>query len=215
MTTSLTWLSQGTNKNRSALRAEVVARGFDYLPASRIDSWLQDAVSHVVAQERWHFTKVSITVNSSTTGSIAGGGLIAVENVSIVRDGRSVELPFTARADLLASGADLLFPGEPTTWFIDRDTIRLWPVGDAQLSVSLFLRPLPMSADGSTSGLPAEFDEVLIDYAAMQGEKDRSEWGAVTALREHIAFRMAEFRELHAGEPTDQPRTVIVTQEWA
>ena len=72
----------------TAMRAEVVARGFDYLPTSRIDRFLNDAMHAIEDMERWSWL---LTVTTGTGPFFTITDLGRILSVMDTTNGNSLE----------------------------------------------------------------------------------------------------------------------------
>ena len=175
----------------SALRTEVLARGFDYLEdnTARVDRAINTAISKVCRQDAWPFLSASGSNDEVLTIGPHYGHPEDVRHDNLVLQRRT-------REELAAEGADLTREGSPHSYYLDEgDTITPYPIGTGVVSAVWRFRPSPLEGDDDLCVVPSDYSDVVIDCAVRELEKDRHNWQAVQALAVEFEVQIAEMRD--------------------
>ena len=117
--------------NLGEARAELGARGFDYVAAGRMNLMLNRAMTDLEDAYPWPWLKTAVTGAAPLT-------IADLKYVRSVYDDRQNEM-FGIDDD---DDIDITQTGTPINWWIDDTgtdtTLRVWPVGDATLTVSYY-----------------------------------------------------------------------------
>ena len=175
------------------LRAEVLARGFDYLDdtagATRLTRAINTAVSKVCRQDSWPFLQAT----GSGDGELAIGAFyhhpedVRCDNRPLLR---------RTRQELAREGADFTRTGCAHSYFVDDgDTIVPFPLDEGVISAVWRHRPDKLVNGDDVCIVPSDYDDVVIDAAVRELEKDRHNWSAVQALAVEFETQIAEMRD--------------------
>ena len=166
--------------NLAEARTELGARGFDYLSAGRMNFMLQRALVDFEDTYTWPWLKETVT----------GAAPLAIADLKYVRsvyDDRQNEMFGIDDDD------DIYIDqvGTPQNWWIDDTgtdpTLKVWPVGDATLTVAYYATDSTISADSDTPRMPARYHGTWIDLAVVRAYHDSDNFAAAQALRQQIA----------------------------
>lgn len=168
------------------MRTEVKARGFDEVGDARIDRWINRGLSRIYDRQSWPFlydiatgpAPLTITdlraVNSvrDTTNGVSLGW----QDIRAIRDG-----------DPGDDGA-----GEATSWYVDGETIAIYPASGATISVDYVKSGPDLVADDDETLLPARYDLLAVDAAVCEAYKDSDNLEAWQILRGDVDEQLAE-----------------------
>jgi hypothetical protein len=107
--------------NLGTMRTEVKARGYDYVPDSRINQWLNWALLEICRYMPWPFLETSVTGASPLTITDLGSILSVVGSLS------DVPLQAVDRRQVLISDDDLNETGNPAFFWLEGNTLNVWP----------------------------------------------------------------------------------------
>jgi hypothetical protein len=188
------------------LQDEVLAHGFGARYRPRVKVWLNEALGKLARQSSSAGLEVEVAVQVApgvTSYSIPG----LVSTVIDVRDPNGFHLTNVSRQDVdtfpVATGA----PGVYTI-FQGRLLIAPIPTTATQLTVRYRGRPSRMTFDSDVTGIPSEFEDLLVHYAlwhAYLGEDD-PEMGNVH--KQEWAEGVAEFRRDAQMEDESESRQI-------
>jgi hypothetical protein len=152
-----------------------MARGYDYLAASRCNNMLNRGLNDF--EDAWHWPWLTRV----TTGP-APLAIPDLRYILAVQNDNGVEMfGMTDNEDI-----DPTQPGTPTDWWIDESsgtpTIVAWPVGDVTLRVRYTSASAPLTADTDTPTLPVSFHQLWIDLAQIHAYKETDNYAAAAQL---------------------------------
>jgi hypothetical protein len=182
------------------IRAEVEARGYQYIPQERLDGWIRQAYEWVCAQEPWPFLETETT----------GAAPLTISNLSQVLwiGYDDVVLRGTDLRDIRDRDPDLDDTGDPTHWYLDGNTIKTWPTSDKTLYVRFIQKP-PTFTDVDEPLIPSAYQEVIIDGAVMRGLKDNDEYDTAQALQAGIDRDVQAMRDALMVRNYQNPQTLV------
>jgi hypothetical protein len=190
----------------TAMRAEVVARGFDYLSNARIDRFLNDAMHMIDDLEPW----VYLRNGAAGVSPVSIAGLGRVESVTDTTNGYA--LSFMPQAQILAEFGSLTLTGARPLFYYVRSTVSdyqvtAFPVSSVSLSVSYFAFNTDLSSGSDTPGMPDRFRYAIVEYAVAAACRDVSNYAeaqAASAAGDAVVARMREWNLLQQGAPNSQ-----------
>lgn len=156
-----------------SMRTEVKARGADYVPDARIDAWLNEAYYEICDWMPWPFLETEITGASPLTITDLG------QVLSVVNSLADYPLDYRDRRLVIHTDDDLSELGTPSEWWIDVNTIYVWP-GSATdtVTVRYIKTPTLLSASGDTPVLPTRWHFLITDGAVLRSLIDNDEYDA-------------------------------------
>jgi hypothetical protein len=169
--------------NLSEARAELSARGFDYLPAARQNLMLNDALQEI--EDFWEWPWLRKTVTGATPLQISD-----LKTVLKVYDSNHNEITGISDYDAFST----VDTGTPTNWWIDdtsgTPTLVAYPVGSVTLTVRYERDNTSLAADGDTPDVPDRYNRVWIDLAVALAYEDSDNFAAASAIRNRANQRL-------------------------
>lgn len=170
--------------------AEVMARGFDYLPASRILIMLNAAKN--TFEDQWAWPWLDQTVTGAAPLSVD-----RLKHVYYVQDtGRDTELTSLDVRSLAQDGTPLDQPGSPIHWWLngptgptETTTINTWPVGPATLEARVQAASPELALPADTPLIPVRHHPLWLDYAVVRGYHDSDNFTGAQMLQADIQMR--------------------------
>jgi len=171
--------------NLSEARAELSARGFDYLSAGRQNLMLNDALQEI--EDFWEWPWLTKTVTGATPLQISD-----LKAVLKVYDSNNNELTGLDDADPFST-ADT---GTPTNWWIDdtsgTPTIVAYPVGSATITVRYERDASDLTGDGSSPDIPSQYNRIWLDLAVALAYEDSDNFAAAAQIRNRAQLRLTQ-----------------------
>lgn len=169
----------------SELRQEVIDRGYDYVKTSRIDEFLRRAYREICAGRKWPFLE-TVSEGEPPLEFTDLGRIITVEAVD-----RKVLLQGVTRHWLLSHYPSLEDPGPGIYWYLEDQTLRVFPVDEGTIRVHYFKRPARLAADDEPL-IPEEWQYLMVDRAVVDCLKDDDEYEAAGRLRSEVRSGIEE-----------------------
>lgn len=153
--------------NLGELQAEVQARGFDYLSATRLNYFLNRAYHRFCEREAWPFLEDTETGTSPLT--IAD--LRAV--LSVVDSTNGYALSFEDIRTIRQDDPAITSTGSPYCWYQSAPTvISTYPTTSVSLNVRYLKVPEDLASSADTPIIPARYHYALVDLACAYGYRD-------------------------------------------
>lgn len=161
--------------NLGQIRAEVQARGYDYVAAARINDWIKQSYRLVCAMEPWSFLESEVTGAAPLTITDLSQVLYVVSGAQTLRamDYRDIRDQDPGLDDV----------GDPVSWYLKNNEINVWPTSNNEVWVRYLRTPPALSNDSATPLIPDAFQEILIDMAVVRGLKDNDEYEQASNLQ--------------------------------
>jgi hypothetical protein len=182
------------------IRAEVSARGYQYVTEARLNTWIRQAYEWVCAQEPWPFLETETTAAAPLTLSDLSQVLFVSHEDNILRG--------TDLRDIRDLDPSLTETGDPSRWYLDGDTIKVWPTGTPTIYVRYIRKP-PAYADNAEPLIPSAYQEVLIDGAVVRGLKDNDEYEQAAGLQGIVDNHIQAMRDGILSRNYQNPQTVV------
>ncbi len=196
--------------NFDELLAEFAARGFDYLPAARASRYVNQSYKSICQRAAWPFLE----------DTIEGTAPLAIEDfraaLSVVDTTTNSKLHPIDRRNLVQSvDPDLTTAGLPTYWYQeDRTTISVYPANTTD-TISVHYLKVPPTLSGSDAHLiPEEFEDLIIDGAAIKAYKDDDEFDSAASLGSFYNEGLREMMDALLSRNHDSPRFIIQTNTY-
>lgn len=185
-------------------QTELAARGFDYLPLSRMTIMLNDAKN--LLEDTWEYPWLLATVTGPAPLTITN-----LKYVLSVKTALGGELMGIDIRQLAQGNTDLAQAGEPAYWYLDADvnadsTLKTWPVSGIDLTVAFVVQSPELSAPGDFPMIPARYHSLWLDFAVVQAYQDSDNFIGAQSLqadcnaRVHALIERYETRNRqHAG----------------
>jgi hypothetical protein len=188
--------------NFSELKAELYARGTDYLSedaagVARAARWLNQGYREILNLHAWPF------LQATATGS-DGAGLVVVNDLRRIRfvtdasDGGDPgrKLKRVSLDDLVAEDdANLSLTGRPEYYYLDgTSTIKSYPQGGT-LRTYYIKRVDPMTGDSDEPVFDEEYHPLIVDLAMIRAYLDNDNFESAAALRNEVNLSLAAMGE--------------------
>lgn len=184
------------------LKAEVVARGFDYLPDARVARFVNDANHRINDLETWQYLQASASGAAPLTVSDLG----RVWSVYELAGKRP--LTYLDERDLRDAFTDLTTTGSPEWFYLTGGTVvNVFPVTSVSITVRYLKVQTDMSANGDVPLMPDRFRPAIVAYACAAAYRDvsNSEQAAVCEQEgDMVVRRMLEWNVLLPGMGGEQ-----------
>lgn len=187
--------------NLADARAELAARGFDYLLPGRMNIMLNDARN--AFEDVYPFPWLEAAVTGTAPLTIAD-----LKHVLFVQDTTNdtelLGLPVQQIAQL---GDDLALPGLPTHWWLDGlTTLNVWPVStSAQLLVRYVKESPELAGDLDTPLIPVRYHNTWVDLAVVRAYLDSDNFAAASALQQIANNDLAQISQRYATRNGQNP----------
>ncbi len=165
--------------NLGSARQELGERGFDYLSASRMTFFLNDALTELEDRYLWPWQKKTVT----------GTAPLVISDLKYVRS----VYDSTGNEVFGVDDDDDIYvaqTGAPQNWWIDdtggTTTLRAWPVGSVTWTVSYIATDAILSADSDTPSVPERYHGLWIDLAVIRAYRDSDNFAAAGALQQQV-----------------------------
>lgn len=161
---------------RAQIVQEIIDRGYNYVKPSRIGDFVDRAYGFICSRRSWPFLEQTL----EGTAPLEVASLRKVTSVVIVD--RQVTLQGASLEWLQTYYPDLTQTGPATFWYLDGDTIKVYPTSEEVLKVRVLKREAAL-ADGDEPLFSEEWQSLLIDLAVVECLKDDDEYEEAAALR--------------------------------
>lgn len=190
--------------NRGEIRTEVEARGYDYVPQTRLNLWIKQAYQYVCALEPWWFLE----------SSVSGQAPLTITDLS--------QVLYVAYGDVSLRGADwrdirdldpgLDDTGTPVMWYLEAQAIKTWPTSTETLNVRYIREPPELTSDSSTPLIPEAYHHILVDLAVISGLKDNDEYEQAQGLQAVVDRSVSDMRDQEMVRNYQNPTQIVQTR---
>lgn len=197
--------------NLAQAQAEVVSRGFDYLPSDRITLMLNDAKN--VFEDYWPWPWLQQVKRGPAPLAIVG-----LKHVLYVQDTDHDSELLGLHAPMLAqNGTPLDQPGTPEYWWLsgpagpdDTVTVNVWPVQAVALEAGVIAESPELVNSDDTPLIPARYHPIWIDLAVVSAYRDSDNFPAAGQLQATANTRLSGLVERY--ETVNRQHAVISAQ---
>lgn len=173
------------------LKAELAARGFDYLTNARQGQFVNRAYQELCAEEDWPFLEAT----TSGTAPLTISDLRTIE--SVVDSTNRVRLRPLDRRNIMDYDQDLTTSGTPVYYYLTAGTVlNTYPVSSTNtIAVRYWKVPAQLSTDGENPVVPLSWHQAIVDGAVMYAYQDSDNFEAASAMRDvwsEIKIRMQD-----------------------
>lgn len=184
--------------NLTALQAELTARGFDYLSATRLQQYLNFAAHEVDSYALWPYRLATSTTSNWTSASIALANADRVTNVAISSDGGTTWTELSPRTTEEFNVWEDKTSGPPAYYAVTYAatgglTLNLFPSNGTAFTVKAvyYKNFADMSAGTDTPTLPPQYHSTILDVAQRMAYRDADDHAAAEALQASIQRDLA------------------------
>jgi len=198
--------------NLAAIRAEVQARGYDYLSTARVNTFINMAQNEVCSYMPWPFLETSVGPSASPL-TISNLGWV----LSVVDSESDQSLSRADRRFILNEDADLSETGSPQVYWLEGNTVVVWPgSGTDTITVRYVQTPTDMSSDSDTSVIPTGFHDLLVLGAVAHAQMDNDDWQGYQFTRQVWQNRIDGMVQAVMGRDLGGPTLMTVTEpkDW-
>ena len=165
--------------DRSELIQEVVDRGYDFLSTARIGTFVDRSYQAICARFPWPFKEESVVVKAPHEFS-------DLDKILSVSDtAQEIELRGVDRRSLVSYTATLEESGEPECWFLENDTLKVFPESSNELSIRYLKVPAKL-AEAEEPLVPEAWQYLIVDGAVVYCLRDDDEYSEARALQADI-----------------------------
>jgi hypothetical protein len=187
------------------IRAEVRARGYDYLPDSRIDLWIQQTYLWVCSLYPWPFLETTASGPAPLT-------ITDLSQILHVSDGTQI-LDGRDQRDILDHDPGLTVAGTPAAWYLEGEDIHIWPADPATEIRVRYIREPAELVDNTSPLFPAAYHEILVDGAVLRGLKDNDEYDAASSLQGVLDMAVDGMKEAMLQRNYQNPTVMIQSRD--
>jgi hypothetical protein len=196
--------------NLAQARAELAARGFDYLSGARQNFMLNNARN--AFEDAWPFPWLESTITGAPPLLIPD-----LKHVRMVKDiATNRELLGLDFRQVAQEGTDLNLPGVPDYWWLEgpdpEAILHVWPVNDSPVEVWFMVESPELVNDLDEPLIPARYQPIWIDLAVVQAYKDSDNFPAAQALSADVNTRMYQVIERY--ETRNRQNGHYITMRW-
>jgi len=186
------------------MRQEVMDRGYKFINETRLTGFLQRAYQQICARELWPFLETTKEGNAPLE-------VADVRKVMSVRDvTNDVLLQGVSRNYLVHYYSDLTDTGKPSYWYLENNTIKVYPVSTIKLDVRYFKVPAELASEDEPL-IPKRFQYLVIDRAIVDCLRNGNDYdearGLMADYREGLGVMTADL--IHRN--LQDPRTILRT----
>ena len=187
------------------LTNEVVARGFDYLAPSRIETFVQRAYQKLEAKYVWPWRE-------ATKEGIAPFEIKDLRDIlSITNVTQERPLYGQTRQWLAERFPNLEESGLPLWWWLDNLTLRVFPLSTTEtISVRYAKKPEVLTAK-TEPAMPSEWHGLIVDLAVVECLKDNNETSEARELKEAAQADLLEMVAAELHRDNQSPRLITRT----
>jgi len=210
------------------LRASLQAKGYDKgfeagsgtASNASLDQALNAANRQVVGLRRWRFRENRGTLTATVDQAfVLISPLTRVAHVDAVRINFGTDfydLDFRTPQELRALEHVDRTSGRPEFYTVHAQEIRLYPIPDLAYTVSVDYvdYPAAMVADGDPSGVPIEYQDALVWYAARDIAHRQRDWSGAQAARDRYKEALVDMQREYAPRQRQTSNRVGQTGIW-
>lgn len=167
--------------NFGELKAELQARGFDYIPEARLGRWINRGYQRLCEENQWPFLRASTTGTADTPIEVSD--LRQIIEVIDTDNGRAISGE-DERA-IRRIDPNLTRYGNPEAWFLTNNEITVWPAEGSSASILVQYLKVPATLVSSTDTpiVPDRYHNLIVDAAVILALRDDEEWEQAAALK--------------------------------
>lgn len=193
--------------NLGTIRAEVQARGFDYLSTARCTTLINIAVNEICSYMPWPFMETSVGPSTSPL-TITDLGWV----LSVVDSQSDISLARSDRRSILGQDADLSETGTPVVYWLENNTITVWPGSSVDTVTVRYVKvPTDLSADADVPLIPTGFHDLIVHGTVLQAQLDNDMIQSYQITRQVWQTRIDQMVQAIMGRDLGGPTLMTVT----
>jgi hypothetical protein len=187
------------------LTNEVVGRGYDYEPTSRIESALQRHYQRLEARYVWPWRE-------ATKEGIPPLEIKDLRDVLSVQD-KTQERPIygQTRQWLVERFPNLEEEGNPLWWWLDNLTLRSFPVSKVDTFSVRYAKKPEALTEKTEPAMPSEWQYLIVDSAIVDLLKSNDEYSVARELKESVETDLLGMVAAEMQRNLQSPRTIVRT----
>lgn len=198
--------------NFEAMKAELAARGFDYMSSSRLELYLNDAyLLDICEEEDWHFLEQT----AEGTAPLEISDLRTVEYVIDVT--QELKLDPILRARLTDDlDVDLTTAGSPTVYYLtEGKVLNVYPANTSDTLAARYWRVAPRLSGTDTPLLPERFHSLILDGAVARAYEESDDYELAAAAKTRFDARYGRMRDALLYQQHDRPDDWVEVEDPA
>ena len=159
--------------NLGTIRAEVQARGYDYLSTARCTTLINMAQNEILSYMPWPFMETSVGPSASP---LTISNLDQILSVVAVDGNVKRELSQQDRRFILNLDPDLTQTGAPMAYWLEGNVVTVWPSSTTDnVTVRYIPVPTDLASDSDTPAIPTQFHDLIVLGAVFQAQMDNDD----------------------------------------
>lgn len=191
------------------LRTELAARGYDYLPTTRLDRFLNRGAAMLYDEYPWHFLEETATGSAPLTIDDLGQ-VLSVVNTTTGDELSNEDERYITRID-----PDGNSTGNPTSWYLKDGAINVYPNTVASLTVRYIGAPADFTTDTDEPPVPQRYRNLITDAAVILALKDNDEYAAASEALVLWDREVTKMRSRLYNQNLQGPRLILRTSYGA
>jgi hypothetical protein len=192
--------------NLGQIRAELQARGYDYLSTARCTTIINMAVDEINGFMPWPFLQATLT----STAPVTIADLHSI--LSVTDTTNDTPLYETDQRYLPFVDPDVDDTGYPSLFWLADQTLKIWPAAAAATLVINYIKdPTDLSADGDTPLIPSSYHDLIVHGAHGHALMDNDDWQGYQVVRGIWQDRMNQMVLSLMGRNLSGPELMVVT----
>jgi hypothetical protein len=195
--------------NFATLVDEFKQRGFDYLADTRANRYVNQSYKSICNRAPWPFLLTTTTGTAPLTIS----DLRAV--LSVIDTTTGLKLHHMDRRHLTEISTDLTTTGNPTYWYQEsRTVLSVYPANTTD-TLSVHYLKVPTTLTGTDAHIiPDEFEDLIIDGAAIKAYKDNDELDSAASLAQFYNEGLREMIDVLISRNHASPNYIVQTNTY-
>lgn len=198
--------------NLEQLVTEFRARGFDYLPTSRCENYVNDSyVLDIAEQDDWPWLEKSV----ESTAPLEIADLSAVRYViDVTQEAKLVPLKQDRITD--DYGVNLALAGNPINYYLEAgDTVKVYPTSKSDMILVAYWKTASRLLGAETPLVPERFHSLIVDGAVARAYEDSDDYELANAAKDRFNLRLQAMRDSLTDLQHDAPDDHIVVTDPA
>ena len=198
--------------NFGELKAELQARGFDYIPEARLSRWINRGYHRLCEEYQWPFLRETYSGTAGTPLEVADLRQI----IEVIDTDNNRPLSGEDERAIRRIDPALSRSGNPEAWFLTNNTLTIWPAqgSTASILVQYLKVPTNLSSSTDTPVVPERYHNLIVDAAAILALRDDEEWEQAAALKAQYDEEVSHMASNLLNRNYQNPAYVQSTALW-